>query len=170
MQEEDYSNPYKSNAAGTDDEQASEADMARAIALVESGQSIEQVIGSLFDALPEHVKQKIRVRLQEALAEKDRREHEMARRTRELSEERAAHKLFNLSFLSGLIAKETLEKIQAIFRHNPAVATEIKRQGNELTRQGVQAAREPVSETQLGVMSPPATGLEKDREKDGISR
>lgn len=147
MSDDDF--PFSENPADAwgggsinqqEEEPVSEADMARAISLVEQGNAIDQVIGGLFGNLPEHIKQKIMQKLQQVAQEKQAREHEMARQTREKSQERKMgfSKLFNLSVISSVISRETIEKIQMLFSQNPQLRQEIGHHGMQMLERGVQ--------------------------------
>jgi hypothetical protein len=117
--------------------QLAEAILAKALAAVESGQNVEQVLAGA--NLPEHIKQKMRRRLMQVLQEKSDREHAMARETREKSAERSSGvgKLFSMSMLAGFISKQTIEKLQTIFAKEPQLAQQVKEQGAKLLMNGV---------------------------------
>jgi hypothetical protein len=148
-------------------EQASDSAVAQAIMLVQGGQAIDRVM-ELFADLPEPLKQKIRLRLQAAALEKEAREHEMARQTREKAADKSTGKFLGL--FSGLIAKETLEKLQVLFMNNPLLLNEVRRLGQDLTRRGVESIRSNVSEAQLGELSAPTVGVAVERDKEGPQR
>ena len=156
----------RSQDQAQEDEQTSEADMVKAISLVEQGQAIDQVISGLFANLPEHIKQQIRQKLQQAVQEKQARDIEMARETREKVEAKkmGLGKLFGLGMLSSVIAKETLEKIQLLFSQNPSVQQQVKHAGLHMLDKGVQPELEHVEQTPTMA---PTVGVaqQKDREQ-----
>jgi len=146
------------------EDQVSESQMAQAIALAEQGQSIEQIIGGLFANLPEHVKQQIRQRLAQAVQEKEARDHQMAQQTQEKQEKKAFSKLFSLSMLSGVISKETLERVQVLFSKNPNLKVEVSRQGRQMIEKGVQPDMEAIA--QSSAVASPGIAQTQQKQKE----
>ena len=91
-----------------------DAAMQQAISLLESGLSLNAIIESLFASLPEPEKQRILHRLQAIQQEREARQHAMAQQTREKSAEHTTRKLMGLSFLTGILSRESIEKIQQL--------------------------------------------------------
>ena len=110
-----------------------------AMQLVAKGMGVEQILGTeLFTQLPEHLKQKLRARLQEVAIAEQQKQHEMAKQTREQAESKGFGfaKLFSLSAISNLISKDTLDKINALFAQQPHLQQQIQLQGQNLIRAG----------------------------------
>ncbi len=142
--------------------QAAESAFQYAIAAVQSGQSIQQVLNGI--EIPEYLKQKLMRRLEQILQEKEIRDHEMAAQTRQKTAEKATgvSRLFSLSMIAGLISKETLEKIQRLFSQNPQLAKTVKEQGAVLLRNGAQ----PDLEFKPGQsISAPSPGIAKSQQQ-----
>ena len=145
------------------EEEKTEAAFEQAMQLLASGQSVEQIMDGI--NLPEHLKQQIRQKLQQAAAEKQRREHEMAQQTRQKQEEsKSFGKLFSLSAMASFISKRTMEKIQAIFAQQPHLEQQIKMQGQALLKAGAEPDMEFArSSVQIGGQSPNVPMQEKDK-------
>lgn len=124
------------NYRSEQEEQATEEAFNQAVSLVLSGQSIAQVLDGM--NLPEAVKDQLRKRLQQAVQEKEIREHRMAQETREVAAEKtsAIGKFFSMSMIASAISKNALERIQKVFGQNPTLANQVKEQGRILLKSG----------------------------------
>lgn len=148
-----------------EEEQAAEEAFAQAVRAIEAGQAIEQVLNG-FDKLPEHVRQKLRRRLQQVAQEKEMREHEMARQTREKQQGKAGFsKLFSMSMLGGVISRETIEKVQMLFAQRPQLRQEVSQQGHKMIRNGVEPDIQ-FQPSQQAVSPSVAAGADKAQQKD----
>ncbi|GEM_PF-5603116 len=119
-------------------EELTEAAFEAAMQLVAAGHSVEQILGTdNFSRLPENIKQQIRGRLQQAAAQREMQQHEMAKETREKAQEKGGiAKLFSLAALGSIISKGTLEKINALFAQQPHLQQQIQMQGQALLKAG----------------------------------
>jgi len=145
-----------------DEQQFEEEAFEFAMQLLLGGQGVEQILSSGdFAQVPEHIKQKIRARLQQAAAEREMRQHEMAQQTREQqTEKRSAIKLFTLGMMSGLISKVTFDKINALFTQQPHLQQQVRLQGENLLRAGAQPDVEFAKSTvQIAVQAPATPSL-----------
>lgn len=124
------------NFRSEQEEQASEEAFNMCISMVLGGANIQQVVDNL--NLPDHLKQKLIRRLQQAQHEKQIREHQMAQETREKSAEKSGiGKLFSMSMIASVISKQTMDKLNRLFSQNPQLANSVKEQGATLLRNGV---------------------------------
>lgn len=123
-----------------EEEQQTEAAFEAAMQLIAAGQGVEQILGSGdFANLPEHIKQQLRARLQQAAAQREMQQHEMAKQTREKTmAAKAVGKLFTLGMMSGLISKSTMDKINALFAQQPHLQQQIQMTGQALLQAGAQ--------------------------------
>lgn len=168
----DYHPLYNDGSGSTDDlrQQTQAADdqqtdqdvdqlLEMALPGLESGVGVEQILSSMFANLPEHIKQQLRARMNEHIAQKAAKEHEMARQTREkVQEQQVSKKLFSLSMAAQLISKETFDKIKGIFTKQPDLARQIEQYGEVLARHGVTPEMVKLTTAQLGELAPPAVG------------
>ncbi len=176
MENNDYHSLYNDGTSGTDDlraqtqanDQQSDQDvdqlLAVALPALESGQGVEQILGGQFANLPEHIKQALRARMNEHLAQKAAQEHEMARQTREkMAEKKEAGVAFSLTMAAQLITRETFDKIKGIFSKRPDIAQQVEKYGQVLARHGVTPDMVRVTTAQLGEMSPPVVGVAQQK-------
>ena len=125
------------------EEQNAEEAFSQAAMAIEAGQSVEQALGAGDLAkMPEHLKRKIRVRLQQLAQEKIHKEHEMARQTREKVQKNKSgvSRLFSLGMLSNVISRETIERVQQLFSQQPHLKQELNRQGQTMIKSGMEMA------------------------------
>jgi prepilin-type N-terminal cleavage/methylation domain-containing protein len=125
------------NFRSEQEEQATEEAFNMCISLVLGGSNIQQLVESL--NLPEPLKQKLMRRLQQAYQEKQMREHQMAKETREKSAEKTGiSKLFSMSMLASVISKQTLDKLNRLFAQNPQLSEVVRAQGAILLKNGLE--------------------------------
>jgi hypothetical protein len=148
-----------------EEEQQEEAAFEAAMEMLLGGQGVEQILGGgAFAQLPEHVKQRIRARLQQAQAQREMQQHEMAQQTRAQSQEKTGiAKLFSMSVLGGIISQTTMEKINALFTQQPHLQQQIQLQGQTLIQAGTQPDIEfAKSSVQIAGASPATPQVQQD--------
>ncbi len=145
--------------AQANDEQETEAAFEAAMQLMAAGQGVEQILsGGQFAAMPEHIKQQIRARLQQAAIQREMQQVEMARQTREKGmAAKAASKLFSLGMMSGIISKDTMERINTLFAQQPNLQQQIQMQGQTLLKAGASPDLEFAKSTVQVVSRAPST-------------
>lgn len=149
-----------------EEEQENEAAFEAAMQLIAAGQSVEQVMGN-FANLPEHIKQQLRARLQQAAAQREMQQHEMAKETRQKGlAAKAVGKLFSLGMMSGIISKGTMDKINALFVQQPHLQQQIQMTGQTLLKAGATPDIEfAKSSVQIATRAPSTPAVTQQQEQ-----
>ncbi len=154
------------------DDQTVETCLEMALPGLESGVAPDTIINAMFANLPEHVKQMLRQRMAAWSIERDNRQHEMARQTREKTTRASgmSRAAFDLAAAAALISEATMERIKKIFMSQPNLAQSIMREGERLLNMGVAADTVRITEASLGRISAPAIGAPARDRDAGIQR
>ena len=154
-------------AQAQSDQQTVESCLELALPALESGIAPDTIINAMFGNLPEHVKQMLRQRMGQAIAQRDARQHEAHKDLQDKQRASGLRRVFDMAGIAALISEETMERIKKLFNARPDLAQSITREGHKLLQFGVTPDMVRLSEIQLGQLSPPAIGQGQGRTREG---
>jgi len=132
------------------EEQQLDTLVVQAVDAAAKGESIEQLLEVMLASIPSHLREKLRSKFSAALEK---------RKLRQPSKDAdiASHTaLARIRDIFAVTTRQAFDRIAALVRSRPDIASAIEQAGKMLMRNGVVADKLQVSEADLGAMSPSA--------------
>ncbi len=128
--------------------------IARAVEAAAKGENVDQLLEVMLAELPNKAKDKTRKKFAAALAKRG-----LKPLSNEVADIPSRATLARMRNALALSTKQMVDRIMQLVRARPDIAAELKQAGTALTQNGVMADKvAQVSETELGAISPSATG------------